>query len=116
MKKDLEQVKEYVYLGTTITQDVTQRAGGTILLRSLLQRKLRYAGHILRGSSTQLHNLILEGFIEGTRPRGRPRKRWMDDVFIWSHTRTYAETKRSAEDKGHWRRMVANLRIEDSTY
>ena len=44
--------------------EVEERAGGTILLRSLLQRKLRYAGHILRGSSTQLHNLILEGFIE----------------------------------------------------
>lgn len=40
----------------------------------------KYAGHVLRGNSSELHNLVLEGFLEGVHSRGRPRKKWMDDI------------------------------------
>ncbi|KAG1672680.1 Blastula protease 10 [Nymphon striatum] len=35
------------------------------LVKSLKQRKMRFAGHVLRGSSGSLVNLVLEGSIEG---------------------------------------------------
>ena len=40
----------------------------------LARRKRRYAGHIMRGSSGGLVQLVLEGFIEGKKGQGRPRR------------------------------------------
>ena len=39
----------------------------------LAKRKLRYAGHILRGSGGGLLQLVLEGKVEGIKGRCRPR-------------------------------------------
>ena len=50
----------------------------------LARRKLRYAGHIMRGSSGGLVQLVLEGYIEGKKGRGRPRRIWGDDIKEWS--------------------------------
>ncbi|GFR89570.1 endonuclease-reverse transcriptase [Elysia marginata] len=52
-------------------------------LQQLMKRKLRYAGHIMRGSSGPLLQLSLEGKIERKRGHGRPRRNWMDDVKEW---------------------------------
>ena len=85
------------------------------LTQQLAKRKLRYAGHIIRGSSGPLLNLALEGRINGKRGRGRPRRSWLDDIMEWSDQKSYAEVKQKTEDRGAWRVMIANLRIEDGT-
>ena len=85
------------------------------LLEQLIKRKMRYAGHIIRGSSGHLLPLSLEGRVEGRRGRGRPKRNRMDDVKEWTDCRTYGDIKRKAEKKSEWRTMVANLRIEDGT-
>ena len=45
------------------------------------RQKLKYFGHTLRHDS--LEKLIMQGRVEGSRRRGRPRRRWMDDVVEW---------------------------------
>ncbi|GFR93535.1 UDP-glucuronosyltransferase 2A1-like [Elysia marginata] len=51
---------------------------GERLLQQLMRRKLRYAGHIMRGSSGPLLQLSLEWKIKGQRGQERPRRNWMD--------------------------------------
>ena len=51
------------------TADVTER-----LLDQLIKRKMRYAGHVIRGSSGHLLQLALEGRIDARRGRGRPKR------------------------------------------
>ena len=85
------------------------------LVSDLMQRKLSYAGHVLRGSGGDLPNIILEGLIEGTRSRGRPRGKWTDDIKRWCATTSYADAKRAAEDRSRWGAMIANLRFEEGT-
>ncbi|GFR92059.1 eukaryotic translation initiation factor 3 subunit F [Elysia marginata] len=80
-----------------------------------MKRKLRYTGHIMRGSSGPLLLLSLEGKIEGKRRQERPRRNWMDDAKEWSGSTSYGDTKRKAENREEWRDMVANLRNEDGT-
>ena len=65
----------------------------------LARRKLRYAGHIMRGSSGGLVQLVLEGYIEGKKGRGRPRRTWGDDIKEWSNCRTMGMAKRLSENK-----------------
>ncbi|KAG1691673.1 CCR4-NOT transcription complex subunit 1 [Nymphon striatum] len=81
------------------------------LVTGIGQRKMRFAGHVLRGSSGELANLVLEGTIDGKRDRGKQRRTWSDDVKNWSRTGNLGK----AEDKSLWHSIVVNLRIEDDT-
>ena len=85
------------------------------LLQDQIKRKIRFAGHIMRGSSGFLPRLVLEGMIEGKRDRGRQRRTWGDDVKEWSGCQSIGSAKRMSEDKRRWRVMVTNLLIEDGT-
>jgi hypothetical protein len=58
------------------------------LLTTIKQRKTRYAGHIIRGSSGTLLAKIIEGKVEGTRDRGRQRRKWIN-IIEWTNTTTY---------------------------
>ena len=80
----------------------------------LARRKLRYAGHIMSGSSGGLVQLVVEGRIEGKKGRGRPRRIWGDDIKEWSNCRTMGMAKRLSENKPSWQTMVHNLRIRRS--
>ena len=48
------------------------------LLKSVQQRKLKYFGHIKRHNS--IEKTILEGHMPGCHSRGRPRRRWTQDI------------------------------------
>ena len=80
----------------------------------LARRKLRYACHIMRGSSGGLVQLVLEGYIEGKKGQGRPRRIWGDDIKEWSNCKTIGMAKRLSESKPSWQNMMHNLRIRRS--
>jgi hypothetical protein len=63
----------------------------------IIERKKNWIGHVLRGDS--LMRLVLEGRMEGKRPRGRPRRGMIDDISEGS----YVTMKRRAEDRSEWR-------------
>ena len=66
-----------------------------------------------RITSGETHLYILEGKMYGNKPRGRPRRIWMDDITEWTGLKTYGEAKRIAEDRERWKSMVVNLLLED---
>ena len=43
-------------------------------------RRLSYFGHVVRMDSQRYPHKLLHGHIHGNRPRGRPKKRWLDNV------------------------------------
>ena len=52
------------------------------LLNTVKSRKLKYFGHIKRHST--ICKVILEGDVEGKRHRGRPPRKWNDDIKSWT--------------------------------
>ncbi|XP_069999418.1 uncharacterized protein [Penaeus vannamei] len=93
---------------------VEQWMGCQIKLAAMLcQRKARFAGHIIRGSSTGLASLVIEGTIEGIRGRGIPRRTWGKDITTWTKTENLGSAKRTAENRSLWRSLAVNLRIEE---
>ena len=92
----LQRVKEYLHFMT-----------------DMKKRKLTFVGHLMRGSSGEAHLYILEGKVNGTKGRGRPRLTWMDDVIEWTGLKTYENVKRTAEDRDKWRAIVVDLLSED---
>lgn len=94
--------------------EVLQRMHTSLhFMSNMKKRKLEYAGHVMRGSSGETHLYILEGKMYGKKPRGRPRRIWMDDITEWTGLKTYGEAKRIAEDRKRWKSMVVNLLLED---
>jgi hypothetical protein len=78
-------------------------------MKNMRKRKMEYAGHVLRGSSGLTHLYILEGKVEGSRIRGRPRRDWSSDIMEWTDLNKYESIKRAAEDRVRWKSMVVNL-------
>src|SRR6267154_1954002 len=78
----------------------------------MIKRKMKYAGHVLRGSSDLSHLQKLEGMVEGKKKVGCPIKIWMKDICELTGLGTYEKVKRAAEDKKSWKLIVVNLRIE----
>jgi len=67
------------------------------LVELIVRRKKNWIGHIVRGNG--LLKQVIEGRMEGKRPRGRPRMGMIDDLKEGS----YVAMKRRAEDRQKWR-------------
>ena len=50
------------------------------------ERKLSMFGHICRMQDNRLIKLVLMGDMYGTRKRGRPHRKWLDDIKEWCGT------------------------------
>ena len=75
------------------------------LLNFIVSQKLKFFGHIKRHDC--LEKDIFEGKIEGKRGRGRPRRRWSQDITDRLQS-TVTEAGRFAQDRAAYRRAVAD--------
>jgi len=50
------------------------------VVNKIRHRRLSYFGHVVRMDPSRTPNILLHGRVEGTWPRGRPTKRWLDVV------------------------------------
>jgi len=80
-------------------EDILEQVGGRKLWNSLVARKLRYLGHIMRKEDDNLEKRITTGMVEGTRGRGRPRRAWSDNIKEWTNLTT-EEIGPTAVDEG----------------
>ena len=67
------------------------------LLEVITKRKKNWIGHVLRGEG--LLRDVMEGRMEGKRPRGRPRMGMIDDLKEGA----YQDMKRRGQDREGWR-------------
>ena len=73
----------------------------TILMKIQLQQ-LRWLGHVQRMSRSRLPKITFEGQIHGSRPRGRPPKRWKENFA----PHRLSDLLRLAEDREAYRRHI----------
>jgi hypothetical protein len=71
-------------------------------------RRMRWAGHVARMGEKRNTYRILVGMLEGKRPLGRPRRRWVDNIKMdlreigWDG-RDWIDL---AQDRDQWRTLV----------
>ena len=84
----------------TVTQSIGPHDD---LLTTVKQRKLHWYGHVTR--SDGISKTILQGTVNGSRKRGRQKKRWEDNIREWTGL-DFATTQRAAEDRKKWTEIV----------
>ncbi len=73
------------------------------LLATVMRQKLKWYGHVTR--SDGLTKVILQGTVEGSRRRGRPKKSWIDNIVEWAGE-SFAETQAMAHSRQEWRELM----------
>ena len=79
-------------------------------------RTVGYFGHLIR--KNDLQRQLLEGRIEGKRPRGRPRQDWLHNIKQWCDLQSYGSLVRKAEDRSAWKERIikaVNHKVDDDT-
>jgi len=51
-------------------------------VRVIKSRRMRWAGHVVRMGEERGVHRVLVGKPEGRRPLGRPRRRWVDNIWM----------------------------------
>ena len=52
------------------------------IMNMIRKRKLSFFGHLVRHEN--IRRRLQEEYIEGRRPRGRPRISWYDNIRVWT--------------------------------
>jgi hypothetical protein len=86
------------------------------VIRIIKSRRMRWAGHVARmGEKTNMYRLLV-GKLEGKRPLGRPRRRWIDNIKmdLLEIGLNVVDWIDLAQDRYRWRALVnsvMNLRV-----
>jgi len=77
---------------------------------------MRWAGHVVRMEEERGAYRVLVGKLEGNRPLGRPRRRWVNNIRMDLQEAGcgYMEWIGLAQNRDRWRRLVSavmNLRF-----
>ena len=78
--KMLRRIKGVTKLDRQRNEDILEELGVTDILTKARQARLRWYGHLRRMNEESAPKKIWKMEIKGKRPRGRPQKRWMENV------------------------------------
>ena len=78
------------------------------LMQTSRKRQLDFLGHIVRADT--LEKLCLEGKVDGVKPRGRPRQKYLEGLALATRTNKI-QLLRMANNRSGYQRLVANVRI-----
>jgi hypothetical protein len=70
-------------------------------------RRFQWAGHVIKMPEEKIPRKVMMGRLEGVRPIGRPRKRWMDGVQTDAKELLKVRNwKARALDRNEWRHII----------
>ena len=84
-------------------RELRRRTNIKTLSSHIIARKLKWYGHVKRSQLPV--KVTVEGLVEGKRKRGRPRRRWRDDIRDWTG-QTWQELNRLSQNRKAWRKIV----------
>jgi hypothetical protein len=86
------------------------------IIRVIKSRRMRWAGHVARMGEVRNAYSILDGKPEGSRPLGRPRRKWEDNIGMDLREIGFGDVDwiHWTQDRDRWRALVntvMNLRV-----
>ena len=90
------------------SKELRERLGVDDIALVLQQNRLRWYGHVLQKDEDDWVKKCMEYDVEGSRPRGRPKKTWKEVVHEDCHARKL--NKEDAMDCCKWRKVIKEER------
>ena len=87
-------------------EDLEEKTNLVSIEDTIKRRKLKWYGHLKR-SSLPVKN-IFEGLVNGRRRRGRPQRRWRDDISEWVNL-PWTQINEACRDKRYWRQFCHDI-------
>jgi len=86
------------------SKQLRERLGIDDIILILEQNRLRWYGHVLRKEDTDWVKKCMEYEVEGSRPRGRPKRTWKDAVQ--KDYQAHNLNKEDAMASGRWKKLI----------
>jgi len=86
------------------SKELRERLGIDDIILILQQNRLRWYGHALRKEDTDWVKKCMEYEVEGSRPRGRPKRTWTEVVQKDYQARNV--NREDAMDRGRWKKLI----------
>ncbi|EYC10880.1 hypothetical protein Y032_0053g2350 [Ancylostoma ceylanicum] len=86
--------------------DVRAMFGVAPIVAKMREARLRWYGHVLRSDDNSVAKSAMNITVEGRRPRGRPKTRWLDRIE--EDMRLLKLTDEDAFNRGKWRNHTRN--------
>ena len=86
------------------SKELRERLGIDDIILILQQNRLRRYGHVLRKQDTDWVKKCMEYEVEGSRPRGRPKRTWKEVVQKDCQARNL--DKEDAMDRCRWKKLM----------
>ena len=89
-------------------REIRELTEQTKLQNEVVMRRLRYAGHCARMSEERIPKKVLNAQVQGTRPLGRPRYRWNDNIKqdVKEIIDNPGQWQEEAQDRRQWRGLA----------
>jgi hypothetical protein len=79
---------------------------GADIVRIIKSRRLAWLGHVARMEGNRITRRVMEWKPMGRRMRGRPRKRWIDDVEEDIRRMGVRGWRRIVNDRTEWKKFI----------
>jgi len=86
------------------SKELRERLGIDDIILILQQNRLQWYGHVLRKEDTDWVKKCMEYEVDGSRPRGRPKRTWKEVVQKDCQARNL--NKEVAMDHGRWKKLI----------
>jgi len=86
------------------SKELRERLGIHYIILILQQNRLQSYGHVLRKEDTDWVKKCMEYDVEGSRPRGRPKKTWREVEQKDCQARNL--NSENVMDRGRWKKLI----------
>ena len=86
-------------------QEINEIIGREDIVRFVKSSRIRWIGHVERINEDRLQKRIMNTNIIGVRKRGRPRRKWMQDVEEGLRKLNIRRWKERASNRKDWRQI-----------
>jgi hypothetical protein len=86
---------------------------GADIVKFIKSSRIRWYGYVERMQNERMPKQIAVATIEGTRKRGRPRKRWKDEVEEDLNIMGITNGRAAARDRRKWRKIVLQAKVHN---
>ena len=75
--------------------------------KKIQERRMRWYGHVMRRDEEYVGKRVMGIEVQGSRRRGRPKKRWVD--YVKGDLRENGLSGEVVYDRAAWRRLSSNI-------